>query len=300
VGTYYDDNGKPTHEGRQMVQSLEETGAVWDRLDRTSDPVVKDLMRKTHAACFQYFERKGIDPFTQKYPVSFVLEGTMRAGGGIAIDDDLSTGVPGLFAAGDVTSREKLTGAGPPGGGPASAWAFASGYFAGQSAAVFANTVSRGLHGRTLTGLGSVALRPAPRAALGADEVIEVVKGEMHPHDKNYWRTGAAMHASLSRLNTLWTEVADHLGFAEQATSKATARARLKAREAASLLAAARWIYAAAEHRTESRGLHRRKDHPSLDPEFDGIHVLTGGLDQVWTRRERHRATLTEKLGAVA
>ncbi len=62
----------------------------------------------------------------------------MRAGGGIAIDDDLATNVPGLFAGGDCTSREKLTGGGPPGGGPASAWAFATGAFAGQSAARFA------------------------------------------------------------------------------------------------------------------------------------------------------------------
>jgi hypothetical protein len=47
------------------------TDFVWDQLDKTDDPVVKDLMRKTHAACFQYFERKGIDPFTQRYQVSF-------------------------------------------------------------------------------------------------------------------------------------------------------------------------------------------------------------------------------------
>lgn len=300
TGTYYDNDGKPTLEGRQMVQSILETGGVWDQLDKTNDPVVKDLMRKQHAACFQYFDRKGIDPFTQRYPVSFILEGTMRAGGGISIDDNLQTRVPGLFAAGDVTSREKLSGGGPPGGGPASAWAFATGYLAGQAAAELSLPTRERARSRAVTAIGRLGFKAAAKPAITPDEIIGTVRDEMLPLEKNYWRSGPAMTQSLARFDTAWHSVTSNYGYARQETAKETARARLKAREAVALLATARWIYAAANERTESRGLHRRKDFPDLDPAQNGQHILTGGLDEVWVRRIPHLATLSLVEGALA
>ncbi len=294
VGTYYDDNGQPTQEGRKMVQSIQDTGKVWDQLDRTKDPVVQDLMRKTHAACFQYFERKGINPFEQKYPVSFLLEGTMRAAGGIAIDDDLATTVPGLYAAGDVTSREKLVGAGPPGGGPALAWAFSTGAFAGHSAAAFAQRFARNVHDRKVDAVGGAGLRPTKgrRDGLSAAAVIEAVRGEMLPFDKNYWRNGTVMQQCLATLDGLWKDVAEGLAAPSLNDPRAQARATLKAREAASLVAAGRWVYASANERTETRGLHRRTDFPELDVN-QGQHIVTGGLDTVWVKRRTHVPTLS-------
>ncbi len=297
VGTYYDNNGKPTLEGRQLVQALLETGGAWDQLDKTNDPVTQDLIRKTHALCFQYFERKGIDPFRQRYPINFVLEGTMRAGGGIAIDDDLQTRVPGLFAAGDVTSREKLVGAGPPGGGPASAWAFATGHIAGRSASAFSKS-ARGRGGvRAVTGAGRIGIETVAKPRVTTEEVLRVVKEEIHPLEKNYWRTGAGMQRSIERFESLWRDVATGLGPVSQGDAKSTARERLKTREAAALLATGRWIYASANERTESRGLHRRKDFPDMDPGQDGQHILSGGLDTVWLRRTPHVNTLTNSQG---
>jgi succinate dehydrogenase/fumarate reductase flavoprotein subunit len=300
VGTYYDNNGKPTLEGRQMVQAILETGGAWDQLDRTNDPVTQDLIRKTHALCFQYFERKGIDPFKERYPVSFVLEGTLRAGGGIAIDDDLQTSVPGLFAGGDVTSREKLVGAGPPGGGPASAWAFATGHLAGRSAAAFAKSCGNHASKRKAAPVGRVATKPLDKNDASPEEIIQVVREEMLPLEKNYWRTGSGMDRSLERFESLWRDAIPRLGPVIHNERKATARERLRAREAASLLAAGRWIYASAAERTESRGLHRRKDRPELDPAQDGQHIMTGGLDRVWVHRRAHANTLTRSQGAAS
>jgi succinate dehydrogenase/fumarate reductase flavoprotein subunit len=295
VGTYYDNNGEPTQEGRKMVQSIMETGGAWDQLDKTKDPVTQDLIRKTHAACFQFFERKGIDPFNERYPVSFLLEGTMRAAGGIAIDDDLQTTVPGLFAGGDVTSREKLVGAGPPGGGPAAAWAFSTGSFAGHSAASFARKFARDISSRKVTAVGGAGLRPTkgPNADLTAADVIKTVRDEMLPFEKNYWRSGPVMQQSLTTFNTLWKDVSEGLAPAQHNDSRAQARATLKSREAASLLAAGRWIYAAANERTETRGLHRRTDFPELDAKQDGQHIITGGVDDVWVKRRAHVPTLS-------
>jgi succinate dehydrogenase/fumarate reductase flavoprotein subunit len=294
VGTYYDNHGKPTREGRQMVNAILETGGAWDQLDRTDDPVAQDLIRKSHPIAFQYFERKGIDPFTQRYPVSFVLEGTMRAGGGIAIDDDLGTSVPGLFAGGDCTSREKLTGGGPPGGGPASAWAFATGFFAGQSAARFASRHGRPAATRAVTPAGRFGTGQVTRREVAPEEVIGIVRDEMLPLDKNYWRTGPGMTASLSRFESAWRDVVPALGWMRQDSAKLTARDRMRTREAVSLLAAGRWIYASALARTESRGLHRRADFPHYSPEFEGQHLISGGLDEVWVRKVPHVRTLSE------
>jgi succinate dehydrogenase/fumarate reductase flavoprotein subunit len=300
VGTYYDNNGEKTKEGRQMVASILETGGAWDQLDRTDDPVTQDLIRRTHPIAFQYFARKGIDPFRERYPVTFVLEGTMRAGGGIAIDDDLSTNVPGLFAGGDCTSREKLTGGGPPGGGPASAWAFASGAFAGQSAARFAKVHGRQAASRKVVTAGRFGVEQVSEYEVSPDEIIEVVREEMLPMEKNYWRTGPGLSASLKRFEDAWSSAIPGLGWVARDSPKMTARERIRTREAASLLATGRWIYRSALEREESRGLHRRTDFPGFSDAWEGQHVISGGLDQVWVKKVPHVNTLGERLALQA
>lgn len=302
VGTYTDNHGNPIREGRQMVDAILNTGGAWDRLDRTKDERERELIAKTHAAAFQYFQRKGIDPFTERYPISFILEGSIRAGGGIAIDDELATSVPGLFAAGDVASKEKLTGAGPPGGGPASAWAFATGYFSGESAAAFARRHGARTAQRAVVPAGRIASHRVSERAIEPDALIAAVQEEMLPLEKNYWRSGAGMSASLDRFETLWRDVIPGFGWMAPpgAGAKAIARDRLRVREAASLLAAGRFVYASAHVREESRGLHRRTDFPKPSPEFEGQHLICGGLDEVWVSKRRHVNTLSEKLASRA
>src|SRR5207253_1078180 len=130
--------------------------------------------------------------------------------GGLAIDDDLATTVPGLYASGDVTSREKLTGAGPPGGGPASAWAFATGAFSGHSAAAFAKRFGKNIGGRRVEAVGGVGLRPARRVGgIDAETVIQGVRGELLPLEKNYYRSAPVMAQSIAALDTLWKEAKD-------------------------------------------------------------------------------------------
>jgi succinate dehydrogenase/fumarate reductase flavoprotein subunit len=296
VGTYYDNDGSPTKEGRQMVDAIARTGGAWDQLDRTTDPVEQDLIAKTHAAAFQYFQRKGINPFTERYPITFILEGSIRAGGGIAVDDDLATSVPGLFAGGDVASKEKLTGGGPPGGGPASAWAFATGFLVGESAASFARVHGKKAATRGVTPAGRIGSRQVHERSVSPTDVISAVQAEMLPMEKNYWRTGDGLSASLGQLNALWTSRIPGFGWVRQATAKLTARDRLQTREAAALLVGARLMYTSANFRTESRGLHRRKDFPQGSPEFEGQHLISGGLDEIWVRKSAHVNTLSEKL----
>jgi succinate dehydrogenase/fumarate reductase flavoprotein subunit len=300
AGTYTDNNGTRIKEGRQMVDAILTTGGAWDQLDRTKDEQERELIAKTHAAAFQYFQRKGIDPFTEKYPISFILEGSIRAGGGIAIDDALATSVPGLFAGGDVSSKEKLTGGGPPGGGPASAWAFATGYFSGESAAAFAKVYGKRAATRGVIPAGRIGTGQVRERGISPAELIAAVQAEMLPLEKNYWRTGESLTASLARFDSLWRDQIPSFGWLPQGDVKSTVRDRLRTREAASLLAAGRLMYTSAHAREESRGLHRRKDFPQFSPEFEGQHLISRGLDDIQVRKSAHVNTLSEKLALQA
>jgi len=287
AGTHLDKHGNKINPGRQLVKALLQDGEAWAILDKAPTKEHQELIRKAHAHCFLYFDHQGIDPFNEKYKVDFICEGTVRATGGLAIDANLQTTVPGLFAAGDVTSREKINGAGPPGGGPAAGWAFGAGTFAGQSAAKFAKALGNSLSGRKVEAIGGAGLRPtkAKRDDIQYQDILAQVQAEMLPLDRNYWRRGDQLEGSLTNFAALWGEIREGYGAVQTANRKDGARATLRAREAASLLASARWINASALERKETRGLHRRSDFPDLDPN-QTHHLISGGVDEVWVKRK--------------
>jgi succinate dehydrogenase/fumarate reductase flavoprotein subunit len=226
------------------------------------------------------FVRKRIDPFSEVFEVTLRGEGTVRGTGGLRIlSDDYSTSVPGLFAAGDAATRERVAGATSGGGAQNSAWALSSGQWAGTGAASLAR--SRGLRAdRPAEAIGGAGLRPQQTVASApsAREVIATMQGEMLPFDKIIFRSGPRLAQSLSVLENAWTNIATS-GQRQDVESG-------KAREAAALVATARWCYAAAEARKESRGMHWRDDAPAQNDDF-AHRLLVGGLDQVWTRLER-------------
>ncbi|MDB4974199.1 MAG: oxidoreductase [Myxococcaceae bacterium] len=219
------------------------------------------------------FRRLGIDPFQDKFPVTLICEGTVRGMGGLKIaDEDCQTSVQGLYAAGDTASRELVTGATSGGGAVNSAWALSSGYWSGQAAARRARS-----HGtrakRAVEAIGMAGLRPRRGGrALDAGAVIESARSEATHYDKNLFRSADKLTRSLAVLDDLWRDVRDDL----QAQGTAVARAR----EAASIVAAARYSYTAALHRRETRGQHFREDAPQLSPRFERRQVLSG-LDRI-------------------
>ncbi|MGH8665841.1 MAG: FAD-binding protein [Burkholderiales bacterium] len=237
-------------------------GPVWAQLDR-GIPELRLWLRQAQPNCFLPYDRNGVDPFTQRFPVTLRCEGTVRGVGGIKLTgDDCSTGVPGLYAAGDAASRERLTGAISGGGGPNSSWAIASGNWAGRAAANFAAREVGSIRDRRVTGLGRAGLRPAASAYSdsSADDILQTVREEFLPLQRNFFRRDATLRQSLERLDRTWTELRDHLpGIGVGA---------VKSREAAALTATSRWAYASALARAESRGMQRRLDLPAADPQF--------------------------------
>lgn len=247
-------------------------GPVLCSLDRTPQDI-RDVMPLVQPNFMLPFDRWGIDPYADRFEVTLRGEGTIRGVGGLRIaDDDCGVGVPGLFAAGDVASRELVAGATSGGGAQNSAWALSSGHWAGAAAARFARKISPGKEPQPRAS-GGTGLRPTKQQKdMDLLEIEEAVRAEMLPFDKNMFRSGSGLDASMAILDTLWTELRDHAG--------GPGAARLRSREAAALVATGRWCYAAAKARNESRGMHQRTDAPNTDPRLAG-RLSVRGLDQI-------------------
>ncbi|WP_429422871.1 FAD-binding protein [Nocardia sp. GAS34] len=210
-----------------------------------------------------------LDP--ERVPLRAVLEGTVRGTGGVRlIGFDCATTVPGLFGAGDVTAREPITGAVGGFGGQGGAWAVSSGVWAGMGAARFARGRGRRGPARPVRGAGLHSVPGIdPRAVIG------LVQEHTLPLRRSYWRSAGSLRNSIAELDAIWPATEFDLG--------GSGPDRVRAREAAALLAVARWTKYSALARTESRGMHRRTDHPVPDERWR-TRLLAGGLDAVWVR----------------
>lgn len=278
--TFSDEDGRELP-GGLALQRAALTTRVHARLDQ-ADPSIRTMMRWSQPNFFLPFDKMSVDPFTERFPVRFVLEGTVRGTGGLRlVDDGCATTVPGLFAAGDAASREAVTGAVSGGGSHNGSWAISSGGWAGAAAARFCAGRPAGWSTAPLSASGGVGLRPRADARLGPDEVVAAVQQRVLPLRHNKFRTEAGLQKSLDIFDPLWASAAEHLG-----PQDGTGREALRSRQAAAMLAHARWMYRSALARTETRGLHVRDDRPDTDP-GQTHRIRTGGLDAVWTRAAR-------------
>jgi succinate dehydrogenase/fumarate reductase flavoprotein subunit len=252
-------------------------GKVYAVIDKAA-PDIREALRRGQPNIFLALDRQGIDPFRERFPVTLRYEGTVRGVGGLTIDANGATSVPGLYAAGDAASREPVVGAVSGGGGPNSTWAIASGAWAGRSAAAYAKGLGRRLHDRPAQALGQAGLSNEGSADIAdVADCIKAVQAEVFPLDRNFARQGDAMRGSIVRLNEAW-RLARKMGGQRQ-----NGKALYRTREAAAMAATARWIYAGALARPETRGIHRRRDCPTMDP-APARRLQTSGLDDVSVR----------------
>ncbi|GBR02828.1 FAD-dependent oxidoreductase [Acetobacter oeni] len=222
------------------------------------------------------FRRMGIDPFRQRFPVTLTGEGTIRGVGGIRVTGpDSGCGVPGLFVAGDVASREQVTGPVSGGGAVNSAWALGSGCIAAESAVAFAG-INRVLPEPAESRLAERADRAHVAREADLAGLREVIASEMLSPEKQYFRTAGNLLKTEVRLAECHRTLAT-------LRSETTRRGQQKFRELESMLAVARWCTASALARENSLGMHRRTDTSS--EEFTPFHITSCGLDMVRTRR---------------
>ncbi|MBD2021026.1 FAD-binding protein, partial [Leptolyngbya sp. FACHB-36] len=134
--SFYQADGTPidganTRQGRSIIAKTLLEQPVYACIDQNVTPEIQVWMRKAQLNFFLPFNRRGIDPFTQHFPVTLRFEGTVRGTGGLRIvDATCATTVPGLYAAGDAATRELICGGISGGGSHNAAWAISSGYWA--------------------------------------------------------------------------------------------------------------------------------------------------------------------------
>lgn len=281
--TFYNEDGSVlegagSQRGRSVIAKTLETRPVYAKLDKANADM-RLWMRAAQPNFFLSFDRMGIDPFTQLFPVTLRLEGTVRGTGGLRlIDDYCATTAPGLYAAGDAATRELICGGFTGGGSHNAAWAISSGIWAGKGAAQFARKHAGKPRQQSLRGLDGMGLQGShSQGQASSAELIKAIQNEVFPFQKNLFRTEAALKPALERLDQLWRELSKG--------SSLPGETPFKTREAAAMTATARWMYASALARTESRGMHKRLDFHDQDPN-QHHRLLSGGLDEVWVRPE--------------
>ena len=241
---------------------------------------LRDMMRYSQPNYFIPLEKAGIDVFRDRYPLRMVYEGTVRGTGGLRVaGPECQTTVPGLFAAGDVATRELITGGISGGGAYNGSWAISSGTFAGRGAARFA--ITRGLRTAGLRPDGRVGLRPERSGTAEpelADELITATQERILPPALTVRRTEDELLITEKITDGLWQTARAELG------GRSDGRDVLRDRQAAAMIAHLRWITASALYRRESRSMHRRLDYPELGDQ--NYRIVVGGLDEIWNRPE--------------
>ncbi|MDB5928479.1 MAG: FAD-binding protein [Polaromonas sp.] len=279
--TFYEEDGSVlegagSSRGRSLIASALQTRRVFARLDQADDQV-RGWMRSAQPNFFLPFDRIGVDPFSQRFPITLRLEGTVRGTGGLRLrSPDCATSVAGLYAAGDAATRELICGAFTGGGSHNAAWALSSGFWAGTGAAGFAKSNPH-TASRQVLRAGGVGLQGSGAVRSDSEALIRAVQAEVFPYERNWFRRGDLLADSLSRLDALWIQL--------RQAAPADAAQAVRAREAAALLATSRWMYRSALARPETRGMHRRGDHAGTDP-AQRHRLVSAGLDEVRISRE--------------
>jgi succinate dehydrogenase/fumarate reductase flavoprotein subunit len=253
-------------------------GPVHAVLHRADTPEKRALLRTSHAVFFLPYDRCGIDPFTQPFPLTLRFEGTVRGTGGIRLTGDgCETSVPGLYAAGDAASRERSHGGQSGGGAYNASWAICSGQWAGAAAAQHAASAGASVRTRRLAPAGGAGIRPTTGATIDTASTVEAVQRETLPLDVSYFRSVTRLRRALANTEALWPAV--------QGRPEPGVRGRVRAREAAAMVATARWMHIASLARTETRGMHSLAEHPDPDP-TQRHRLVLAGVDRITLRTE--------------
>lgn len=274
-GTFSDEQGNELSSAgdRQSVVARELIkGPVYAVLDK-APPRLQEGFRRGQPNIFVPFDRMGINPFTERFPITLRHEGTVRGTGGLKIDGRATTTIPGLFAAGDAATRQGMSGASSGGGGPNSSWAMATGSWAGEDATKFVQSLGANWRDREVRSANGQLRERADHATRDVDAVLNDVKQQVLPLDGGFFRNHDRLSVVSKKLASLWRDESWRL------------HRTTKVREVEALIATARWATQSALLRKESRGLQRRTDFPETNPNM-AKPIDSGGIENIWASFE--------------
>lgn len=271
--SFFDASGREVHRGWSSAYGVMGTAAaplfghepVYCQFTQVAEDR-RPALRAGQPNLFTQLDRLGIDPFTQRFEVEPMFEGSVRGSGGILVTDETCrSSVPGLWVAGDAASREMLVGASSGAGSVNAAWTLSSGQWAGHAAAFHARQARPGAtaqaHPRIAARQGA-AIRP----------LLQALQAEVLPITRNGFRTAAGQAGIAATASALRDEL-------RAAPKGGDIRAAALTREIEAMLFFARRSAEAAILRDESRGTHRRTDSTAISPEGWRQRLVWQGLD---------------------
>jgi len=207
-----------------------------------------------HVEKMKRLRSKGFDPTKEAPRVRPAAHSHM---GGVQIDAQAWSGIPGLFAAGEAAGG--VHGASRLAGNGASD-VFVMGGVAGRAAA----TSKIKIKGRHWKAVHDRALEPICTALEGRGSIKpEEIKGEIRKTLLNaagLYRSGAMLKEGSQKLNLLRQEIDN--GLATQNLKES-----VRALEAMNMIRVAQFVVMSALCREESRGAHQRLDFPETNDE---------------------------------
>jgi len=181
--------------------------------------------------------------------------------GGIAADVEMQTGLPGLFAAGEVVGgangANRLS-------GNAVTEALVFGRRAGRSAALFAKRARRQPdHSSNARAAFELISSGAPECDFNTAEAVQIIQGTMQD-SVGPLRSRIGLTTALNTLDRL----SRALGNSPPGDGRRFDMQRLDWFDLRNMLLVARVVTEAALARTETRGAHQRKDYPHAADEW--------------------------------
>ncbi len=222
-------------------------------------------LRAAFGPVIERLAKQGIDLTRDAIEVAPIAHYHM---GGIRVDTQMATGVPGLYAAGEAVGgangANRLS-------GNAITEAFAFGRAAGRSAAAaLAEPAAAPWDGTLSSTEAALANGVARTLPFNPAEMLVQLQALM-ADDVGPFRTAAGLTRALERLGAMRAMLGE---FPPRAVDAFDA-ARLDWLDLRNMLLVAETVTRAALLRTESRGAHQREDHPGLEAHWVVNQVVT-------------------------
>jgi len=270
-------------------------GGVWLSFEHIPDNVMMDKF----GPMIDRLAKNGIDLSKSAIEVSPIAHYHM---GGVRVDDEMRTRVPGLFAAGEAVGgangATRLS-------GNAITEAFVFGERAGRFAATHATHAKGGRSQVALDEASAVAALAAPRGQIKAGAKLDggaaalMKELQVLMWDKvGLFRTEEALEQALERIREMQRDDMSRMAIPDDAPFN---QALLDWYELRAGLLCAEAVTLSAINRTESRGAHQRDDIPDASPEFarnQTIVLQNGELVAGWVDVPRISYTLENKVAA--
>jgi succinate dehydrogenase / fumarate reductase flavoprotein subunit len=181
--------------------------------------------------------------------------------GGVAVDAQMRTGLPGLFAAGEAVGgangANRLS-------GNAITEAFVFGRRAGRCAAEFANRApAPTTPADNEAAIVDLINAEPPQRDINTAEMLEALQATMQ-NDVGALRTETGLKRALDTIDRMTAEIGER----PQGTSKSFDMRRVDWLDLRNMLMVAKSVAEAAIARTESRGAQHREDYPDTSPDW--------------------------------